>query len=124
VLPLSSALSNIPAAKRTIITNAFSARGIPTTGITLSWTIAQVLQLMRRRMMLGLLLSNLDFDDHSIVISDMPPLRLKAAKRALTNSGFDVSGIVGTMTVSEAVANLASQAVLDQYINNTPGLGL
>jgi len=124
VLPLSSAISNIPAAKRNLITNAFSARGITTTGITLSWTIAQVLQLMRRRMMLGLLLSNLDFDDHSIVISAMPPLRLKAAKRALTNSGLDVSGIVGTMTVSEAVANLASQAVIDQYINNTPGLGL
>ena len=124
VLPLSSAISNIPSAKRNIITNAFSARGIPTTGITLSWTIAQVLQLMRRRMMLGLLLSNLDFEDHSVVISEIPPLRLKAIKRAMTNNGIDVSGIVGTMTVSEAITYLASQTVIDSLINNTTGLSV
>jgi hypothetical protein len=124
VLPLSSALSNVPAAKRNIITDAFTARGIPTTGIALSWTIAQALQLLRRRMMLGLLLSNLDFDDHAKVISSMPPLRIKAVKRALTNHGFDVSGITGAMTAAEAIAVLAAQPALDQYINNTPGLGL
>ena len=124
VLSLSSALSNVPSAKRTIITNAFSARGVPTTGITLSWTIAQALQLMRRRMRLGLLLSNLDFDDHTALISAMPPLRIKAVKRALTNHGFDVSGITGAMTAAEAIAVLASQPALDQYINNTPGLEL
>jgi hypothetical protein len=124
VLSLSSTLSSIPAAKRSIITTAFTARGIPTAGITLSWTIAQALQLMRRRMMLRLLLSNLDFDDHMILISAMPPLRIKAVKRALTNHGFDVSGITGVMTVAEAIAVLSSQPALDSYIDRIPELVL
>lgn len=124
VLALNSALSNIPAAKRDIITAAFTARGISTAGITLSWTISQVLRQMRRRMMLGLLLSNLDFEDNTTLISAMHPLRIKAIRRALTNHGFDVSGITGAMTAAEAIALLANQPVLDQYINATQGLDL
>lgn len=124
VLPLSSTLSNVPAGKRSAIQAAFTAHGIPTTGINLSWTIGQVLQLARRRMMLGLLLSNLDFDDPSELLSAMPRIRLKALKRALQNHGFDVSGITPAMTQAQAIAVLATQPVIDDMIASHKGLAL
>lgn len=122
VLPFTATLSDIPAAKRKIITNAFTARGIPTTGITLSWTIGQALRLLRRRMHLGLLLSNLDFDAPDALLNTMPPLLLKAIKRWLQNHGFDVSGLVGTMTEAQAIDYLAAQPVMDTYVDSHPGL--
>lgn len=122
--PLTATLNNVSAANRTAIQNTFTAHGVPITGITLSWTIAQVLQLMRRRMALGLILEQYDFDDPAMLISAMQPLRIKAIKRGLVNAGFDVSGIVGTMTQGEAIAVLASQPVMDDYVNQIPGLSL
>lgn len=122
--PLSATLNNVSAANRTAIQSIFAAHGIPTTGITLSWTIAQVLQLMRRRMALGVLLEQYDFDDPAALISAMPPLRIKAIRRSLTNMGFDVSGITQPMTQGEAIATLAGQAKMDEYVNQIPGLSL
>lgn len=124
VQPLTNALSSVSAANRTKIQAAFTAHGIPVTGITLTWTIAQVLQLARRRMMLGLLLSALDFDEPDQPLSAMPRIRLKAIRRALENHGFDTSGITQIMTQAEAIATLSQQSVLDDYIGRNPGLAL
>lgn len=122
--PLTATLNNVSSANRTAVQNIFTAHGIPTAGITLTWTIAQVMQLARRRMALGLLLSNLDFDEPTELLSAMPRHHLKALKRALENYGFDTSGLTLTMTQGQAIAALAAQAKADELVNSIPGLTL
>lgn len=122
--PLTATLNNVSPANRTIIQNAFIERGIPVTGISLGWTIAQVLRLMQRRIALGLMLEQYDFDDPTMLISAMQPLRIKAIRRALTNYGFDVSGITASMTQGEAIAIIAQQAKMDEYVDQITGIAL
>lgn len=122
--PLTATLNNVSAANRNAIQSAFTSHGVPTAGITLAWTIANVLKLMRRRMALGLMLAQYDFDEPGSLISAMPPLRIKAIRRSLVNMGFDVSGITAGMTQGEAIAVMAGQSVMDEHVNRISGLSL
>lgn len=124
VLPLTSQLSAVDSTKLTAIKAAMEAAGIPTDGITLSWTIGQALRQIQRRIVLKIALKYLDFDDLTATVSSLPALKLKAIKRSLTNHGLDVSGITGGMTLRAAILDLYGQTDIDNLIASMPSLSV
>ena len=126
LLPLSSTISQVSGANISTIQAAFSMAGIPTSGITGAMTIGAALKIMQRRCYLSLVLRYVDFSSWSLsdTINSLPTQLLKAVKRRLTNSGFDISGLNGTTTIGDAINILSNQAIIDTNIANIPGLAL
>jgi len=124
VVALNQAISSVSAANRTTLLNIMAQVGVPTAGITATWTVAQVMRQVQRRIMARLIMNWVDFDDLTVLVSTIPTLKLKAAKRALTNYGLDVSNITGAMTVEAALLVIFGQAQLDSLIDSDPNLAV
>ena len=110
LLGIDTVVSSVSAANRAFILAEFQAHGIPTLGITGAMTIRQVMRIVIARLRIMERLRYVDFSETlTETVSAIPAKRRKALNKRLTNLGFDLSGITGSMTVEEALYALFSQ---------------
>lgn len=103
-------LGDVSAANRTTLRTRLAAWHVSTDDLGLDTPIVVALRRIRRRLLLRQLLGPDDYTEGlDTLVSDLSVNRRQAIAARLTAAGFDVSTIVGTDTIREALRKLAVQ---------------
>lgn len=103
-------LGDMSAANRTLLRSRLAAWHVSTDELTLATPIREVLRRIRRRLLLRQVLGPDDYTEGlDTLVSALSPARRQAIRTRLDARGLDVSGVLGTDTIREALRKLAVQ---------------
>lgn len=109
-LTLSDTVGDIDSTKLAAIKAELEQRHIPFGDITGADTIRSALKRIIKRFLLRQILKAYDFDENcDLLISSIPAVKRQAIAASLQDRGFAIEGIIGTMTVRQALIYLLSQ---------------
>lgn len=110
VLGLNDAVGDIKQNKRVTIKTELENRHIPFDDIQLTDTIRSALKRIIKRFLLRQILKDYDVSEHfDTLLSSIAVAKRQSIAQKLEALGFDTSGLIGSMTVKEALKALMAQ---------------